>query len=76
MNIKVIGAGCDKCDKLYANVLEAVRNTGVEAEVEKVEDLISMVRLGVMTTPTLMVDGKVVCAGKVAKADEIIKWIK
>lgn len=76
MNIKVIGAGCEKCDTLYSNVLEAVKEVGCEAEIEKVEDLIEIVKLGVMTAPSLMVDGKLVISGRVAKKEEIIKFIK
>ena len=76
MNIKVIGAGCEHCDKLYSNVLDAVKEVGCEAEIEKVEDLIEIVKLGVMTAPSLMVDGKLVISGRVAKKEEIIKFIK
>ena len=76
MNIKVIGAGCEHCDKLYSNVLDAVKELGCEAEIEKVEDLIEIVKLGVMTAPSLMVDGKLVISGRVAKKEEIIKFIK
>ena len=76
MNIKVIGAGCEHCDKLYSNVLGAVKEVGCEAEIEKVEDLIEIVKLGVMTAPSLMVDGKLVISGRVAKKEEIIKFIK
>ena len=76
MNIKVIGSGCEKCDTLYSNVLDAVKELGCEAEIEKVEDLIEIVKLGVMTAPSLMVDGKLVISGRVAKKEEIIKFIK
>lgn len=76
MNIKVIGTGCDKCDKLYDNVMQAVDETGVEAVVEKVEDLMEIVKLGVMTSPALMIDGKMISAGKVMKKDEVKKHIR
>lgn len=76
MNIKVIGAGCETCDKLYDYVKEAVEEAGIEAEIEKVEDLIEIVKLGVMTAPSLMVDGKLAVAGRVAKKDEIIRILK
>lgn len=67
MNIKVIGTGCEKCDKLYNNVKEALEETGIQAEVEKIEDLMEIVKLGVMTSPSLMIDGKLVVSGRVAK---------
>ena len=76
MNIKVIGTGCKKCDKLYANVQEAVNKAGCEAKIEKVEDLMEIVKLGVMSPPSLMVDGKLVISGRIAKPDEIIPLIK
>lgn len=76
MNIKVIGAGCENCDKLYSNVVEAVKELNYEAEIEKVEDLIEIVKLGVMTAPSVMIDGKLVISGRVAKKDEIIRLLK
>lgn len=76
MNIKVIGTGCEKCDKLYANVRTALKEAGCTAEVEKIEDLMDIVKLGVMTSPSLMIDGKLVVSGRVAKTPEIVKLIK
>ena len=76
MVIKVIGTGCDKCDGLYENVTQAVEETGVEAEVEKVEDLMEIVKLGVMTSPALMIDGKMISAGRVMKKDEVKTYIQ
>lgn len=76
MNIKVIGTGCEKCDKLYANVKKAVNKVGCEAEVEKIEDLMEIVKLGVMTSPSLMIDGKLVVSGRIAKPEEIEKLIR
>lgn len=76
MNIKVIGAGCENCDKLYENVQNAVKEIGCEATVEKVEDLLEIVKLGVMTAPSLMIDSKLVIAGRVAKKEEIVRLLK
>ena len=76
MDIKVVGAGCDKCDRLYENVLEAVKLTHVDATVTKVEDLIETVKLGVMTAPTLMIDGRQVIKGTVASVQDICRQIK
>ena len=75
MEIKVIGTGCDKCDRLYENTQEALRNLGMEANVEKVEDLVEIIKLGVMTSPSLMVDGKLVISGREAKTREIEKLL-
>ena len=76
MNIKIIGVGCEKCSQLYKNVQKAVLETGCDAEVEKVEDLMDIVKLGVMSAPSLMIDGKLVVSGRVAKTSEIIALIK
>lgn len=76
MNIKVIGMGCDKCDRLYENVQKAVEELGLDAEIEKVEDLIEIVTLGVMSAPALMIDGTLVLTGRTAKKDEVIRLLK
>ncbi|MDD6442573.1 MAG: thioredoxin family protein [bacterium] len=76
MDIKVIGTGCEKCGKLYDNVLEALKELGVEEKVERVDDLLEIVKLGVMTAPSLMVDGKLVVSGRIAKVDEIKRFLK
>lgn len=76
MEIKVIGMGCDKCDALYANTLAALEKAGITARVEKVEDLVEIVRLGVMAAPTLMVDGKLVLSGRTATVQAIVKLLE
>ena len=75
MEIKVIGEGCEQCDKLYENVLAAVEETGCGATVEKVQDLIEIVKLGVMTAPSVMIDGKLVIAGRVANKEAIMRLL-
>ena len=75
MEIKVIGEGCEKCDKLYENTCLAVKELGLEASIDKVEDLMDIVRLGVMTTPSVMVDGKIIISGRVPQVKEIIKLL-
>ena len=76
MNIKVLGEGCDKCDQLYENAKEAVAELGLNAELEKVENLLDIVRLGVMAAPSMMVDGKLVISGQVATTKNIVKILK
>ena len=71
MDIKVIGTGCPDCSRLYENTRRAVERLGLDASVEKVEDLMDIVRLGVMSAPSLMVDGKLVLSGRVAGVDQI-----
>ena len=76
MDIKVIGAGCDKCGKLYTNTLEALSELGVEVPVEKVEGLMEIVSLGVMSSPSLMVNGKLLIAGRIASKGEIVDLLR
>lgn len=76
MIIKVIGTGCDKCNELYKNVQEALTQLNVEAEIEKVEDLVEIVNLGVMTAPSLMINGKLVVSGRVPKVKNLIEILK
>ena len=76
MHLKVIGTGCDKCDQLYANTKEAVAKLGIEAEIEKIEDLMEIVKLGVMTSPSLMKDGKLIVSGQVVSTDKIVKLLQ
>jgi small redox-active disulfide protein 2 len=72
MKIEVLGTGCAKCKTLYENVKKAVEMSGKEAEVVKVEDIPSIMKYGVMSTPALVVDGVVKFSGKVPGADEIM----
>lgn len=74
MNIKVLGTGCKKCTILMANVEEAVKLAGIKATVEKIEDVQLIIAYGVMSTPALVIDEKVVSKGKVLKAKDIIKF--
>jgi len=62
VNIKIYGHGCDKCEKMYALVLEILAEYDLHAEVEKVESLMEIYKAGVMTTPAMSIDGKVVYA--------------
>ena len=71
MKIEILGTGCSKCKTLYENVKKAVEDIGMEAEIIKVEDIPSIMKYGVMRTPALVVDGKVLFSGKVATSGEI-----
>jgi small redox-active disulfide protein 2 len=71
MQIRVFGPGCYKCQVLAENVRTAVARLEIDATVEEVHDLIQMVALGIITTPTLVVDGRVVMSGKVPSVEEL-----
>ena len=63
MEILVIGAGCPSCDQVYTDTLAAAEELGLDAHIRKVEDLVEMVQMGIMTVPALVVDGRVLAAG-------------
>lgn len=76
MRIQVLGTGCAKCKQLTANAEKAVAALGLAVPVEKVEDLREIARFGVMTTPALVVDGKVRATGKVLTADAVMDLLR
>jgi small redox-active disulfide protein 2 len=69
--IKVLGPGCPKCKTTYNNVLEALKQTGIEAEVTKIEDIEEMMKYNVLTTPVLMIDEVAKVKGRIADINEI-----
>jgi small redox-active disulfide protein 2 len=73
--IEVLGSGCANCNRLEANAREAVTMAGVEAEVLHVTDPREIVGRGVMSTPGLVIDGKVVSAGRIPSAGDIAAWL-
>lgn len=70
-NIKVLGPGCPKCKTTYNNVLEALKQTGIDAEVQKIEDIETMMQYNVLTTPVLIINNVAVVKGRVADINEI-----
>lgn len=75
MNIKVLGGGCRSCEALLKAAKDAVANKGIDAEVEYITDMEKIMNYGVMSMPALMIDEKVVSAGKVLKAKEVEKYL-
>ncbi len=71
MKIEVLGTGCAKCTTLYENTQKALEESGKLAEVVKVQDIPTIMKYGVMSTPALVIDGKVKFSGKVASVGEI-----
>ncbi|MGN0877942.1 MAG: nitrophenyl compound nitroreductase subunit ArsF family protein [Oligosphaeraceae bacterium] len=70
--VKVYGSGCEKCRQLYENAQMALDAAGVEADIEKVSDMEAMVAAGVLMTPALEIDGRIVCSGQVMAAKDIL----
>jgi small redox-active disulfide protein 2 len=75
MKIKILGTGCSKCKKLYAEAEKAVAASGVVVELEKIEEIDAIVKYGVMMTPSLVIDEEVKASGRIAPASEIVSWI-
>jgi len=75
MEIKILGPGCPKCKTLEQLTRQVVEQNGIEATVTKVEDIVAIMNYGVMTTPALVIDEKVVLKGRVPSADELRKII-
>lgn len=73
--IQILGSGCPKCKALMANAEAAVTAMGIEATVEKVDQIADIMKMGVMVTPALAVDGVVKSAGRALNADEIKKFL-
>jgi small redox-active disulfide protein 2 len=76
MNIKVLGVGCANCHALEAAAKEAAGELGINADVELITDYGVIMGYGVMSTPGLVIDEKVVCAGRVPAKDEVKSFIQ
>jgi small redox-active disulfide protein 2 len=76
MDIKVLGPGCPKCNQTEALVKEALKESGMDASVDKVTDIKEFSKYGVFMTPAVVVDGEVKCVGKVPKKEDIKGWLK
>jgi len=74
--VKVLGSGCKKCNELEANTKAALDQLGMDTTIEHVTDFAQIAAYGVMTTPALVVDGKVVSYGKVLKTEEVVKILQ
>lgn len=76
MKIKVLGPGCPKCEKTASVVKEAVAEAGLDADIEKVTDVMEIANYGVFGTPAVVVDGDVKSVGKVPKKQDVMAWLK
>ncbi len=75
MDIKVLGPGCAKCEQTEKLVKEAIQESGIEANVEKVTGTMDIAKYGVFGTPAVVVDGEVKVVGKVPSKEDIKSWI-
>lgn len=75
MDIKVLGPGCQRCERTAENVKAAVDEAGVSAQIEKVTNAMEIAGYGVMGTPAVVIDGEVKCVGKIPAKDEVKSWL-
>ena len=75
MKIELLGAGCSKCVQLEEVVKQAIMKSAKHVELEKVEDIMRIMQYQVLSTPALVVDGKVVSTGRVLSVDEVLEYI-
>ncbi len=75
-SVKVLGSGCEKCNQLEAAAKAALKQLGMDTAIEHVTDFSQIAAYGVMSTPALVVDGKVVSYGKVLKTEEVVKLLQ
>ena len=76
MKIEIVGTGCPKCKALENNTKMALNNLGQEAEIVKVNEVEDIISKGIMVTPAIIIDGKLISQGKLLSSDEIQKVIK
>lgn len=74
--IKILGSGCEKCNQLEDATIKALKELGMDTTVEHIKDFEKIAAYGIMTTPALVIDGKVVSYGKVLKKNEVIEILK
>ena len=75
-SVKVLGSGCAKCNQLEAATVAALEQLGMDTTIDHVRDFAQIASYGVMSTPALVVDGKVVSYGKVLKTEEVVAILK
>ena len=76
MKMKILGSGCPNCKVLEANAKKAVAEMKIKADIEKVTDITKIIEYGVMSTPALVVNEKVVSYGRILSPEEIKKFLK
>ena len=76
MEIKICGPGCANCTKTETIVREAVADSGIHARIVKISDFAEMAKLGVLSTPAVLVNGRIKCVGKVPTKNEVSEWLK
>ena len=75
MNIKILGPGCARCHQLEKTAKEVVKDLGIDATIEEVKDMMKIVQYPILTTPALVINEELVCAGRVPARAEVAQLI-
>jgi len=76
MEIRILGSGCPRCHELENRTLDVLAELHIAADVQKVTDAKKIIEYGIMATPGLVINGKVMCSGKLPNKEELRKWIE
>lgn len=76
VNIKILGSGCANCRRLEAETRKVVESLGIEAEFEKVTEYAEIMKYPILSTPGLVINEKLVSAGRIPSPDQIATWLK
>lgn len=76
MKIEVLGTGCPRCKEVEKRVMDVLAETGIAADIEKVTDIRKFAQMGILSTPGLVINGKVKAQGKIPSKDEVKKWLE
>lgn len=76
VSIKILGVGCPKCRNLEVKVKEIIEKNNIQAEVEKIDDIVKIMHYGIMMTPGFVVNEKVKSSGIIPKDEQILSWLK
>jgi len=76
VKIEVLGTGCPRCKEVEKRVMDVLAETGIAADIEKVTDIRKFAQMGILSTPGLVINGKVKAQGKIPSKDEVKKWLE
>ncbi|HVO66558.1 MAG TPA: thioredoxin family protein [Syntrophales bacterium] len=76
MEIKILGPGCRNCEKLFQDAKQAAKDAGVTANIDKITDMAEIMKRGILSTPGLMINGKLRSMGRLPSIKEIREWIE
>jgi len=76
MEIKILGPGCPRCHEVERRTINALAELNVAADVQKISDIKKIVEYNIISTPGLVINGKVMCSGRIPRVEEIKAWIQ